>query len=188
MSAEFVLRQNENGAFSFVYQTEHGQVLLTSGAYDNLDTAWRRLQSARLMSRKDRNYEVRSIDSDRFYFVVMNREKEVLAKSEPYPGLESLRQGMLLTRNCSHGSRIENPFRYQISQYRRKQFRELLLHHSSYNLETPFGCPECGGPMILRIRKKGSHRGEQFWGCSKYPGCRGFLEYNLADEPEPLPV
>ena len=188
MSAEFVLRQDENGAFSFVYQTEHGQVLLTSGAYDNLDTACRRLQSARLMARKDRNYEVRSIDSDRFYFVVMNREKEVIAQSEPYPGLESLRQGMLLTKRCSHGARIENPFREQIRQYHRKQFRELVLHHSSYTLETPFGCPECGSAMILKIQKKRPHRGEHFWGCSNYPGCRGFLEYNLADEPEPLPV
>lgn len=188
MSAEFVLRQDKNGTFSFVYQTEHGQVLLTSGAYDNLDTAWCRLQSARMMARKDRNYEVRAVDSDRFYFVVMNREKEVLAQSEPYAGRESLRQGMLLTRNCSHGSRIENPFRYQISQYRREQFRELVLHHSSYTLETPFGCPECGSPMILKIQKRRPHRGEQFWGCSKYPGCRGFLEYNLATEPELLSV
>ena len=35
------------------------------------------------------------------------------------------------------------------------------------------GCPNCGAEMILRTAKKGSNAGQQFWGCSKYPGCRG---------------
>jgi len=188
MSAEFILRKDENGAFAFVFQTEHGQVLLTSSAYDNPDTAWRRLQSARMMARKDRNYEVRAIDSGWLYFVVMNRGKEVLAQSEPYLGRESLRQGMLLTKGCSHGARIVNPFREQIRQCRREQFQKLVLHHSSYTLETPFGCPKCGSAMVLKITSKRPHRGEHFWGCSNYPRCNGFLEYNLAVEPEPVHV
>lgn len=34
-------------------------------------------------------------------------------------------------------------------------------------------CPQCGTPMILRIAQKGSNVGNQFWGCSQYPRCRG---------------
>jgi predicted RNA-binding Zn-ribbon protein involved in translation (DUF1610 family) len=34
-------------------------------------------------------------------------------------------------------------------------------------------CPECGSPMVLRTAKSGSHKGNQFWGCSNYPKCRG---------------
>lgn len=34
-------------------------------------------------------------------------------------------------------------------------------------------CPVCASPMILRTAKKGANAGSQFWGCSKYPGCRG---------------
>jgi hypothetical protein len=34
-------------------------------------------------------------------------------------------------------------------------------------------CPECGAPMILRTAKKGVNTGNQFWGCSQYPRCRG---------------
>ena len=31
-------------------------------------------------------------------------------------------------------------------------------------------CPSCGAPMIKRANRR-SH--ETFWGCAKYPGCRG---------------
>lgn len=34
-------------------------------------------------------------------------------------------------------------------------------------------CPTCGSAMKLRTAKQGSQAGSQFWGCSKYPACRG---------------
>jgi len=34
-------------------------------------------------------------------------------------------------------------------------------------------CPFCGSPMALRTAKKGSRAGSQFWGCAKYPACKG---------------
>jgi hypothetical protein len=33
-------------------------------------------------------------------------------------------------------------------------------------------CPSCGGGMVLREAKRGSHAGNKFWGCSNYPKCR----------------
>lgn len=34
-------------------------------------------------------------------------------------------------------------------------------------------CPRCGEPMILRKAKSGSNAGQEFWGCSTFPKCRG---------------
>jgi hypothetical protein len=34
-------------------------------------------------------------------------------------------------------------------------------------------CPSCRAPMRLRTARKGRFAGQQFWGCSKYPRCRG---------------
>ena len=34
-------------------------------------------------------------------------------------------------------------------------------------------CPVCASEMVKRTAKKGANAGAQFWGCSKYPGCRG---------------
>jgi len=34
-------------------------------------------------------------------------------------------------------------------------------------------CPVCKSAMIKRTAKKGPNPGSQFWGCSRFPGCRG---------------
>lgn len=34
-------------------------------------------------------------------------------------------------------------------------------------------CPLCGGLMALRTAKTGSNAGQQFWGCTSYPECKG---------------
>lgn len=34
-------------------------------------------------------------------------------------------------------------------------------------------CPECGAAMVGRVAKKGPRAGERFFGCSRYPQCKG---------------
>ena len=34
-------------------------------------------------------------------------------------------------------------------------------------------CPECGSPMVQRTAGQGRWAGRDFWGCSKYPKCKG---------------
>lgn len=36
-------------------------------------------------------------------------------------------------------------------------------------------CPQCGSPMVKRTARKGGNAGSEFWGCSKFPACRGVL-------------
>ena len=36
-------------------------------------------------------------------------------------------------------------------------------------------CPICSQKMIKRTAKKGKNAGNTFWGCSKFPGCRGVV-------------
>ena len=38
-------------------------------------------------------------------------------------------------------------------------------------------CPKCGGTMILRTARKGQNAGNQFWGCTTYPACRGIAKH-----------
>lgn len=38
---------------------------------------------------------------------------------------------------------------------------------------TPPSCPACQSSMVLRTARKGANAGSQFWGCSRYPACRG---------------
>lgn len=34
-------------------------------------------------------------------------------------------------------------------------------------------CPACGSPMVLKTARKGPHPGSKFWGCPRFPRCRG---------------
>ncbi|WP_082656967.1 restriction endonuclease [Pseudomonas citronellolis] len=36
-------------------------------------------------------------------------------------------------------------------------------------------CPLCKGTMVIRVARKGKNIGENFWGCSRYPSCRGIV-------------
>jgi hypothetical protein len=52
---------------------------------------------------------------------------------------------------------------------------------SNEDLEQPLDsspcCPKCGNEMVLRTAKRGDNQGGKFWGCSKFPECRGILAY-----------
>jgi four helix bundle suffix protein len=37
-------------------------------------------------------------------------------------------------------------------------------------------CPKCSKPMVLRTAKSGKNAGQQFWGCSAYPDCKGVVK------------
>jgi restriction system protein len=41
-------------------------------------------------------------------------------------------------------------------------------------------CPACGATMVRRTARQGSHAGQDFWGCSTYPACRGTV--SIANE------
>ncbi|MCF7853641.1 MAG: four helix bundle suffix domain-containing protein [Candidatus Pacebacteria bacterium] len=43
-------------------------------------------------------------------------------------------------------------------------------------------CPQCASPMRKRFPRNGSENSEPFWGCSKYPACRGTRPYAVEKE------
>jgi Restriction endonuclease/Topoisomerase DNA binding C4 zinc finger len=50
-------------------------------------------------------------------------------------------------------------------------------------------CPICKEPMVLRTTRKGPAAGSQFWGCPRYPACRGIrqLAHAVAAPTMPTP-
>ncbi len=73
-----------------------------------------------------------------------------------------------------------NPVDY-VEKYRKLAEEELTADKEdtsasdSLNQAMPAipSCPVCGAPMVLRTAQKGENKGGQFYGCSKYPKCRG---------------
>lgn len=58
-----------------------------------------------------------------------------------------------------------------------KTNREHVKHVKSIVAEKEnnpvLSCPKCGGSMVMRETKKGQYVGKKFWGCEKFPQCRG---------------
>jgi four helix bundle suffix protein len=53
--------------------------------------------------------------------------------------------------------------------HRKKQDRS----DPSDQTDLPPKCPQCESHMALRTAKSGKNAGQQFWGCTKYPDCKG---------------
>lgn len=52
------------------------------------------------------------------------------------------------------------------------------LHPARTNAGAQPSCPQCGSNMIKRTARKGGKAGDEFWGCSKFPACRGVRQIN----------
>lgn len=53
----------------------------------------------------------------------------------------------------------------------------LILPQSLIEKDVVPRCPKCESEMILRTAKSGANQGEKFWGCSKFPQCRGTRKF-----------
>ncbi len=58
-----------------------------------------------------------------------------------------------------------------------KTDREHVKHVKSIiaEKEDNVTCPKCGAEMVLQTAKKGQNAGNKFWGCSRFPKCRGTI-------------
>jgi restriction system protein len=43
---------------------------------------------------------------------------------------------------------------------------------------SPPACPACGSAMVLRQARRGTHAARAFWGCGRFPSCRGTRRYD----------
>ena len=59
-----------------------------------------------------------------------------------------------------------------------KTDRDHVRHLESNNIEklNRVTCPKCGSLMVIRESKKDQHKGNRFWGCSRFPQCRGLMK------------
>jgi len=51
-----------------------------------------------------------------------------------------------------------------------------VKHGNAVPVSAEPSCPKCGKHMIQRTAKTGPNAGNQFWGCSQFPQCRGVVQ------------
>lgn len=57
---------------------------------------------------------------------------------------------------------------------------------TDYDVDTP-ECPRCKKAMVKRSAKKGKNIGNEFWGCSDFPKCKGVIKINKDVAPKEKP-
>ncbi|HUL00957.1 MAG TPA: hypothetical protein VLX29_08890 [Nitrospirota bacterium] len=62
-----------------------------------------------------------------------------------------------------------------VSAIRNRQGNTLFSNTSKNPSAVAPRCSVCNSVMVIRTVKRGSKLGSQFWGCPKYPNCRGTL-------------
>jgi restriction system protein len=78
--------------------------------------------------------------------------------------------GALEKQFVNGGGYSELLARARLEERKRGNLSDRTIQSESEKILT---CPRCGATMVLRTARTGTHSGMQFWGCSKYPECKG---------------
>ena len=71
-----------------------------------------------------------------------------------------------VSEESSNNVRIKHDFQQIKKDIQEDDFEETKI---------PF-CPKCGSQMVLRTARQGKYSGENFWGCTAFPKCKGILK------------
>jgi ssDNA-binding Zn-finger/Zn-ribbon topoisomerase 1 len=66
--------------------------------------------------------------------------------------------------------------RARIERARRKKYERQASAVDPPTIEAVVRCPRCNSYMRRRLAKRGRNKGAYFWGCSRYPKCKGTRE------------
>lgn len=86
---------------------------------------------------------------------IKSKKKVVFSNSEVVDILRKIESGRLAPTLKTHFGHVQH-------------VQSIVNEKRNGNL-----CPRCGKPMMLRVARKGDNEGQQFWGCSGFPRCRG---------------
>lgn len=115
---------------------------------------------------------------------IKGKTTQVLTPAEVTRVVETIQQGRLAANWQTHRQHVAQ-LKAHHNESPRKQLSAKAVPDEKRAAPSPFTtqqlgdqhptCPRCGNAMVLRTASRGENRGNQFWGCSGYPTCRGML-------------
>ena len=95
-----------------------------------------------------------------------------LVAALPHTGIISLLLNYFICKNRDE-EKEKSPRSISINK---SQIKDEELNADDFEeTKTPF-CSKCGSKMVLRTARKGKFAGENFWGCSRFPECKGITK------------
>lgn len=99
---------------------------------------------------------------------ILEEEVENNLKNSETKG--SIQKEMFLKANESRSIYETKNIHETKNIYETKSMNENKNIHENKN---SILCPRCNSPMVIRTAKKGAYSGKNFYGCSKFPACKG---------------
>jgi len=75
--------------------------------------------------------------------------------------------------NTNNNFPISGLHNLQSTQTPASTSRNVPTKNNAPSITASVLCPRCGSSMTKRLARKGRNAGHYFWGCSRYPGCKG---------------
>ena len=94
MIPHFELKRTESARFLFNLKAGNGEIILTSGLYDDKAAASKGIATVIASARSDAQFERKIATSKLPYFVLNSATGEFLAKSETYSSTSSMENGI----------------------------------------------------------------------------------------------
>jgi len=89
-----------------------------------------------------------------FVSYIESKTQKILSKEEVESIIATIENGQLTQSR-------------QTNKAHTQHLKSIIKGKESQNL-----CPKCGSELVLRVAKRGTNRGNEFYGCSGYPRCR----------------
>lgn len=94
MIPHFELKRTESGRFLFNLKAGNGEIILTSGLYDDKAAASKGIATVIASARNDSQFERKIATNKMPYFVLSSATGEFLGKSETYSSASSMENGV----------------------------------------------------------------------------------------------
>ena len=107
---------------------------------------------------------------------IKSRTEEVLSAGEVGDVVDKINAGRLARSMKTDRAHVKH-----VKDTVRKKQAKAGTFDKKPGADSSPSCPVCGGGMVERKVRKGANKGKPFWGCPKYPKCRGRRPINSHD-------
>lgn len=185
-----------NSHGEWIREFDYGDGLKREGIYSPITQNERHLQIMRAIKKAEKGVVGRLAnnywfgDWNRSVIVLANhrtileagkRHRELIVRADGLVGHIKILNATSKKNGRRSDKEMEEAARYWLSKHAEKVVGQITergaitdVLKASENAGKP-ACPRCGSGMVLRVAKKGGNIGREFYGCSKYPKCRGIM-------------
>jgi len=106
MAGKFELKKSKSGQFMFHLKAGNNQIVLTSEQYRDKAGALNGIESVKMNSGNDANFEIKTAKNGQPFFVLKSPNKQVVGSSEMYSSVSSLKGGIVSVKTNAKKARL----------------------------------------------------------------------------------